>query len=103
MVGCPNLRPVALTRFWPADTVPPMFRRLLPGWLLAALMLLALPNRCPAPLVYRPGEGWTYESVEGPFFSSAGPDVTWSVEPSSVAMMWASEVFPKPGGPEKRQ
>ncbi|HNQ89953.1 MAG TPA: outer membrane protein assembly factor BamD [Verrucomicrobiota bacterium] len=24
-----------------------------------------LPSRCPAPLVYRPGEGWTYESVGG--------------------------------------
>ena len=31
----------------------------------AALLLLALllfPNRSPAPLVYRPGEGWTYET-----------------------------------------
>src|SRR5579863_7141083 len=30
-----------------------------------ALVLLALflfPNRSPAPLVYRPGEGWTYET-----------------------------------------
>ena len=29
------------------------------------LGLLAVPSRCPAPLVYRPGEGWTYEGVEG--------------------------------------
>jgi len=27
--------------------------------------LLAVPFRAPAPLIYRPGEGWTYESVEG--------------------------------------
>lgn len=30
---------------------------------LVVLGLLWLPARCPAPLVYRPGEGWTYESV----------------------------------------
>jgi outer membrane protein assembly factor BamD len=24
---------------------------------------MAVPLRCPAPLIYRPGEGWTYESV----------------------------------------
>ena len=37
-------------------------------FLLAALILLgwlAVPSRCPAPLVYRPGEGWTYESAGG--------------------------------------
>ena len=31
---------------------------------VAVLVLLALvlfPNRSPAPLIYRPGEGWTYE------------------------------------------
>ena len=36
-------------------------------WLirLALVMVcwLALPHRCPAPLVYRPGEGWSYEAV----------------------------------------
>ncbi|MBU6402759.1 MAG: tetratricopeptide repeat protein, partial [Verrucomicrobia bacterium] len=32
---------------------------------LIGLGLLVLPHRCPAPLVYRPGEGWTYESVGG--------------------------------------
>lgn len=30
---------------------------------LIAFCLLALPQRAPAPLVYRPGEGWTYEPV----------------------------------------
>src|SRR6516165_7494202 len=32
---------------------------------LAALFLLLLPVRTPAPLVYRAGEGWTYEPVGG--------------------------------------
>ncbi len=30
-------------------------------WLLVAAFLLALPFRSPAPLIYRPGEGWVYE------------------------------------------
>jgi outer membrane protein assembly factor BamD len=38
----------------------PLFRW---GWLAAALVLLARP--CPAPLIYKPGEGWTYESIGG--------------------------------------
>ena len=29
--------------------------------LLVLLLWVALPYRCPAPLIYRPGEGWTYE------------------------------------------
>jgi outer membrane protein assembly factor BamD len=32
---------------------------------LIAVFLLAFPVRSPAPLVYRPGEGWTYEPVGG--------------------------------------
>ena len=32
---------------------------------LIAVCLLALPVSSPAPLVYRPGEGWTYEPVGG--------------------------------------
>ena len=42
-----------------------MTRRFLLGWLAVVAILLAFPERSPAPLVYRPGEGWTYESVEG--------------------------------------
>jgi outer membrane protein assembly factor BamD (BamD/ComL family) len=39
-----------------------MFRRsLLP--LLVGLCLLGFPSRSPAPLIYRPGEGWIYEPV----------------------------------------
>jgi outer membrane protein assembly factor BamD len=33
--------------------------------LLIAVFLLAFPFRAPAPLIYRPGEGWTYEPVGG--------------------------------------
>lgn len=39
-----------------------MNRRLLRGALVLAF-LLALTDRCPAPVIYRPGEGWTYEPV----------------------------------------
>src|SRR5580704_4629700 len=33
--------------------------------LVISVLLLAFPYRAPAPLVYRPGEGWTYEPVGG--------------------------------------
>jgi outer membrane protein assembly factor BamD len=33
--------------------------------LLIAAFLLAWPSRSPAPLIYRPGEGWSYEPVGG--------------------------------------
>jgi outer membrane protein assembly factor BamD len=33
--------------------------------LLCLIFVLALPFRSPAPLIYRPGEGWTYESAGG--------------------------------------
>ena len=33
--------------------------------ILLAVCLLAFPFRAPAPLIYRPGEGWTYEPVGG--------------------------------------
>jgi TolA-binding protein len=32
---------------------------------LVFLVLALFPSRSPAPLVYRPGEGWTYESPSG--------------------------------------
>lgn len=36
-------------------------------WFLRAALvlacLMALPHRCPAPIIYRAGEGWTYEPV----------------------------------------
>ncbi len=42
-----------------------MNRRSVTLWVLIALGLAAFPCRSPAPLVYRPGEGWTYEPVGG--------------------------------------
>ena len=33
--------------------------------LLIAFCLVAFPSRSPAPLIYTPGEGWTYEPVGG--------------------------------------
>jgi outer membrane protein assembly factor BamD len=33
--------------------------------LLILVCVLALPSRSPAPLIYRPGEGWSYEPVGG--------------------------------------
>ncbi len=33
--------------------------------LLIGVFLIAFPVRSPAPLIYRPGEGWTYEPVGG--------------------------------------
>src|SRR6516164_7473627 len=41
-----------------------MSRRSLCG-LLVLMFLMGFPSRSPAPLVYRPGEGWTYEPVGG--------------------------------------
>lgn len=43
---------------------PRMFR-LSVRLLLLMLIVVLFPHRSPAPLVYRPGEGWTYESVGG--------------------------------------
>jgi hypothetical protein len=33
--------------------------------LLIAFLVAAIPFHSPAPFVYRPGEGWTYEPVGG--------------------------------------
>ena len=35
------------------------------SWVLVLACLLAFPFRSPAPLIYRPGEGWSYEPVGG--------------------------------------
>lgn len=42
-----------------------MTRRYSLWWLALAAAALIFPSRSPAPLVYQPGEGWTYEAVEG--------------------------------------
>ena len=33
--------------------------------LLAAVVFLSWPNSSPAPIIFRPGEGWSYESLGG--------------------------------------
>lgn len=40
-------------------------KRSFTGFLLSAVLFLAFPYSSPAPLVYRAGEGWTYEPVGG--------------------------------------
>jgi outer membrane protein assembly factor BamD len=40
-----------------------MMRRFVRLLLLVALFLVGFPFRSPAPLIYRPGEGWSYEAV----------------------------------------
>jgi hypothetical protein len=41
-------------------------------------------------------------AARSPARSSAGPEVTRSDDPSSAAMIIASEVLPRPGGPDSR-
>src|SRR5438876_1345822 len=48
----------------PLISLRPMNRRLF-CLLLIGIFFLAIPFRSPAPLIYRPGEGWTYEPVGG--------------------------------------
>lgn len=57
-------------------------------WLLALVVIgvLALPVRCPAPLVYRPGEGWAYESAGG---------AKWARVRAEAQMDVAREAFDK--------
>src|SRR5579863_2518021 len=38
-------------------------KKWLSRWCLIALGVLAFPFRAPAPLIYTPGEGWSYETV----------------------------------------
>jgi outer membrane protein assembly factor BamD (BamD/ComL family) len=48
----------------PVVTVLIMIRRCL-GLFLVLFCVVGVPFRSPAPLIYRPGEGWTYEPVGG--------------------------------------
>ncbi len=43
------------------EALPFLRESLVDMFFLAAVFVLAFPFRSPAPLVYRPGEGWTYE------------------------------------------
>jgi outer membrane protein assembly factor BamD (BamD/ComL family) len=49
--------------------------------------LLAFPHLCPAPLIYRPGEGWTYE----PF----GKEGSWHRQRAEDQLAVAREAFEK--------
>ncbi|HXI54035.1 MAG TPA: outer membrane protein assembly factor BamD [Candidatus Saccharimonadales bacterium] len=51
-----------MTRLDGVGTVAVMFRRFLP-LLMTALLLFGSAVRCPAPLIFTPGEGWRYEKV----------------------------------------
>jgi outer membrane protein assembly factor BamD len=41
---------------------------------LLIAFVLALPPRCPAPLIWTPGEGWSYEGANGPTAANNPPD-----------------------------
>jgi len=66
LVCCRLHRLQSLSLDWTlyASLVWRMNRRLI-GLLLVCFFIFGLPFRSPAPLVYRPGEGWTYEPVGG--------------------------------------
>lgn len=53
--------------------------------LLILVFLVALPHRAPAPLVYRPGEGWTYEPY--------GATGTWRRTRAKEQLELAQEAF----------
>jgi outer membrane assembly lipoprotein YfiO len=53
-----------LTTFGAVITVASMNRRFF-LWLLVSAALLIFEERCPAPLIFTPGEGWRYEKVGG--------------------------------------
>lgn len=58
VLASPCLDALGLTRYGRS-----MNRRL--ARVVIAVVLLAFPQRAPAPLIYTPGEGWHYESVGG--------------------------------------
>ena len=61
-----------------------MNRRLV-CWLLIVAGVALLPFRSPAPLVYRPGEGWTYEPV--------GEEGKWQRDRAKDQLAVATEAF----------
>jgi outer membrane protein assembly factor BamD len=64
MSNLPRPKRPNLTCSQPVANVPRMNRRLV-LLLLAFTCAMLLPYRSPAPLIYTPGEGWTYEPVCG--------------------------------------
>jgi len=63
-----------------------MFFRSVRFWLIAAI-LLALPFRSPAPLIYRPGEGWSYEPY--------GSEGKWRKTTAKEQLKVAQDAFDK--------
>jgi outer membrane protein assembly factor BamD len=61
--------------------------RWLKCFLLAAVFVVAFPFRSPAPLIYRPGEGWTYEL--------AGSEGSWIRTRAKDQLAVAQEAFDK--------
>ena len=63
--------------------------------MLVAVCLLAFPSRSPAPLIYRPGEGWTYEPVGGVGECTVE---TRDAFPSAVVTSFAEDLSGSPTG-----
>lgn len=57
------------------------------SWLLFACLAASFARRCPAPIIYRPGEGWTYEPV-----GAAG---RWQRNRAKDQLQVAQEAFDK--------
>jgi len=56
-------------------------------WVFAAVLFLAMVYQAPAPLVYTPGEGWTYEPP--------GKQVKWRRETALAQLQVAEQAFQK--------
>ncbi len=63
-----------------------MIRRTLRSTLLVAAVV-AFPHLCPAPLIYKPGEGWTYEAYGG--------DTSWKKTRAKDQLEVAEKAFEK--------
>jgi len=54
-------------------------------WMLLAMIFLGFAQRSPAPIIYTPGEGWRYESVDGSGGSWARPRAKDQLEVAQAA------------------
>jgi outer membrane protein assembly factor BamD len=68
------------------DTVAAMNRRFVLVLLVSALVVL-FPSLSPAPLIYTPGEGWTYEPVSG--------EASWKRTRAKDQLIVAQDAFDK--------
>lgn len=60
-------------------------KRRFPRVVLVLLLIVLFPRECPAPLVYRPGEGWSYETP--------GQEVKWTRKRASAQLEVAQQAF----------